>query len=286
MNISLSKKLFFSLALAINTLLFGVEMPLPQFCPATNKTIEIAYDFHGVIASMNISRAAKQAWAVLRNANNKAELAYYLVPIVYWGCQPKLADWNIARTLGMKSWVRENSSPGEIIGALCKAYPCLNPHYDEAMAIANSHTPIQGTVTALQCLKSAGYNITLASNLDTESAQMMAQKHPALFALFIDKLLPWRTTQDVYIAKPNTDYFVRLAQQRKADNPELETIVFVDDSESNVKAALKTNELLREMNLGVAFQVIHFKNPEQAAIDMQAILTHLQKRTVTEETHV
>lgn len=110
--------------------------------------------------------------------------------------------------------------------------------------------PIEGSVEILKELKEKGIRLYALSNWNAELFNDTLDDFPFL-TWFDDKII----SGEVKLKKPDAAIFQLLLQKF---NLQPERIVFIDDSEANIKAAK-----------ALGFQTIHFKNPEALRSSLQ-----------------
>jgi 2-haloacid dehalogenase len=109
---------------------------------------------------------------------------------------------------------------------------------------------IDGSVTLLQDLKSAGYSVNLLSNISREKYEVLLRKYS-----FFNKFDECLISADVRLLKPDPRiYALMLAQINQA----AEECIFIDDSAVNVAGADR-----------MGLTAIQFQSPQQLTTELQ-----------------
>lgn len=157
----------------------------------------------------------------------------------------------------MKYFFKNSKSKRSIEGIMLADQ--VDPDNKNSLEIINPHIPVAGIDTILKNLKNLGYQIYGCSNIGEQSYQYISAKFPEVFNNFT----ACYTSQAVngHITKNNPIFFkeaVNFFEQHTGFKPT--NIIFIDDTFSNLKIAVKTDN---------RFCNIFFKNPKQLRRSLQ-----------------
>ena len=175
----------------------------------------VAFDLHGVLFKTDPRKIFKLAWQ-----HKKAvwALRYMFYPrFVY----------DVSKLIWKKATAEE------YINLAKNKYHGLRPYIPLVIALANAQKPIQSTINFIKTLKAKGYQLHLFSNIGPTLLEPLKKQHRELFSYFDAIKIP--SASDKYLAKPKGIVF----KQYMADyNPENKHVVFIDNNQHNIHAAL------------------------------------------------
>jgi putative hydrolase of the HAD superfamily len=116
-------------------------------------------------------------------------------------------------------------------------------------SIPGTLLPIPGTIKIIRSLKGKGHRLFILSNMPFMSIDYVEPKYP-FFNLFEGKIISCR----VNMIKPDPEIYIHLLTKF---NVRLESTIFIDDSDINIRAAEK---------LGI--RSIQFINPKQCEFEL------------------
>ncbi len=195
----------------------------------TPQNTEIFWDIHKVIIQKSKSDMLQTLW---QTPNKLAILSH----IFNWGLLKDL--YAISKT---------DSSGGAYVERLREEDERLA---DFAMNMANSQVLLDGMEDLILDLADKGYTMYVASNIGSLVFDRLKQKYPHIFnenVIKNGKTVDFQS--DKLLEKPDSQFFVELAQLRDENKP---YAIFIDDKQENVDAANNNG-----------FIGILFKNSEQ-----------------------
>lgn len=121
--------------------------------------------------------------------------------------------------------------------------------------ICTAYSPIKDTVKIIEKLSHLGYKHHLGSNIGITVYNHCRSKFDAIFKAFEAFSIPFDNSANKIVKKPHLDFFTTHIEK---NNLRADQCIFIDDKLDNVLAAQK-----------VGMHGIHFKNPEQLAIELR-----------------
>lgn len=125
--------------------------------------------------------------------------------------------------------------------------------------LANNQKPIAESWEIVKCLKNAGYQLLIFSNIETTTFQELCNKLPHYFDIFDETYTV--SLDHEYLPKPHPEAYTSF--KAKFMTNQLSNIIFIDDKQENVRAAEKEG-----------FVGIIFSTPEQLQqqlVDLQVL---------------
>lgn len=220
--------LIFVLLLIGNFLISPAKTPA-NLLPINNRPIAIVFDLHGVVFRFSPLKALQDA---ITTNHKKILLKAALHPFLIW---------DVIKLLYTNAVVEA------AIMAIAHKYPSLKDLIPLALKMANEQIPIEPTVKLITQLKNNGFKILVFSNIGEQSALILQQKYPHIFALFDGVLVT--SAQDNYLMKPSEQAFTKFLTKFNLTNDQ---VIFIDDKKSNIDAARK-----------LKIFAIEFMNPHQ-----------------------
>jgi HAD superfamily hydrolase (TIGR01509 family) len=183
----------------------------------TKNTI-FAFDLHGVVFKLCPIKVTMQLL--------KCPYKLKLLSIIFY---PKLF---------FKTWqeLRRGAIAEELLYKLAKDFPQFEKLLPTGFNVINSQKPIIGTVEIIKNLKRKGYKVHVLSNIGENSMKMMQEMFPDIFKHF-DALMA-SNALDNYIKKPDSRAYEKYIN---IFNLNREDVIFIDDRQKNIKAALNVN---------------------------------------------
>lgn len=214
------------------------DQHLKKPAPIITQKSAVVFDLHGVVFRFSPLKAVHAAFTTKhKRVLLKAVSNPFLI-------------WDVVKLLHTSAVVEQ------AIMAIAHKYPNLKDVIPLALKMANEQVPIEQTILIIKQLKANGFKIFVFSNIGEQSAQILQEKYPQIFALFDGILVT--TAQDNYVMKPSEQAFMKFLNKF---NLKKEQIIFIDDKKSNVRIA---------RNMGI--YSIQFINPQQC----QQVLQQLQ----------
>ncbi|MGE0206445.1 MAG: hypothetical protein AB7R69_01200 [Candidatus Babeliales bacterium] len=212
------------LLLSLSLLLASSSLFCQQETPKLNNTNTIiAWDFHDVLVRKNWSNIGSSALNLIKK--DWSLLGYLFSPISFY-----IPAYRI---------IKNSSNPEEIVDKLISNYGYLKQHEDDLLNLVNQHDLIPESVTALELLKKQGYKNYLASNMGPKSYTINQKRFSEFMNKFDGKFIPSDNTEQDKKPKPFLEYFYGLRSflNTQKDITDQTTIIFLDDSAKNIKAA-------------------------------------------------
>lgn len=197
----------------------GAPAPMvhgPAVIDTDPQKVAVAFDLHGVVFN---TKAGDIVPYFYNNVKDKTKALILLTKMFVKGD---------ILALRKETKVAEHG-----FNTLVKKYPELDRYRADFINLTNIQEPNLKTVQLIKDLKTNGYTIVLASNIGNQSLADLQKKFPDIMGLFDIQFKVDETSN--YFGKPDPKYYTGL--KAFVDKK----IVFIDDSEKNVKAAADHN---------------------------------------------
>lgn len=185
--------------------------------PIRPDTTVFAFDLHNVVLDVDFTKVIKLLWYdFLRYAPTDLLLG------------PK--TWST-----LHAFTQDNLSMEYLFDKMAQKYETSIPFKKLFSDIISAQDLNYKTLGLLFALKFYGYKLYILSNIWNSSLLQLFRKYPLLKDLFDGYYIP--SEENNYIAKPSGAFYLGFKKYLKAQGQNSKQIVFVDNSDDNVKSA-------------------------------------------------
>ncbi len=184
------------------------------------KPIALAFDLHKVLFSYDYYTALK----ILSTKMPVKTVCSFILKPFFW--------------LELYKTSRRTRVLDDIFEQVEKKYPQAKALWSFGYELSNAQKPRKHMQELLVSLKEQGYILILCSNIGPTPLSLLKKKYTLFFSLFDSFLTPQKSTG--YQQKPQTAFFESLKVLIKEKQPEISSIVLIDDRFQNITQAINS----------------------------------------------